>query len=131
MGSTMKFLKIGFVASLMLLLSVTLIAQQGQVKRVTTDELKAKQAERVLVVDVRTPGEVAQGMIPGAVNVGFGPDFLKKMSVYPKEAVIVVYCAAGGRATGAALQLIRAGYTNVMVYPGSEQWKRDGGTLVK
>jgi rhodanese-related sulfurtransferase len=69
----------------------------------------------IILVDVRTPEEVATGYIPGAeyfVEVG---NFMFNMDMWPqdKDAAIIVYCKAGYRGGIATVMLNLMGYTNV------------------
>jgi len=76
-------------------------------------------AEGAFVLDVRTPDEYAAGHLANAANVPI-QEFAQRMAEVEKLAgadkarPVVVYCAAGGRATKAKQQLEAAGYTNVV-----------------
>lgn len=60
-----------------------------------------------VVVDVRTDGEVAQGMIPNAVQIEFNSaEFNSKFEELDKSSPILLYCAAGGR-SGKSMQLLK------------------------
>jgi len=60
-----------------------------------------------VVVDVRTDGEVAQGMIPNAVQIEFNSaEFNSKFAELDKSSPILLYCAAGGR-SGKSMQLLK------------------------
>ena len=77
-------------------------------KDVTPDEaaLLMKGKSPVLVVDVRTPDEFAEGHIPGAKNVDFlGDDFEKQIAALPTDRPLIVHCAAGGRSAKAVAKL--------------------------
>jgi len=66
------------------------------------------------LIDIRTPDEVAQGIIEGADVVNFrGPDFIKSMEQHPKNQPLVIYCAAGGRSAKAMKMLNNAGWKEV------------------
>src|SRR5690606_26478391 len=64
------------------------------------------------IVDVRNPGEVALGAIPGAIAIPVGqlPDRLTELD--PTRPT-VVYCAGGYRSSVAASLLRRSGFTDV------------------
>jgi 3-mercaptopyruvate sulfurtransferase SseA len=58
-----------------------------------------KEKAPVLVLDVRTPDEFAEGHIPGAMNVDFlGDDFEKKLAALPADDARTL--AATARASG-------------------------------
>lgn len=72
-----------------------------------------KSAEAI-VLDVRTPEEVAAGKIAGAIAIDFyGSDFLAKAKELPKDREILVYCAVGARSAEAAEMLAKEGFAGV------------------
>ena len=77
-------------------------------KDVTPDEAAAlmKGKPGVLVIDVRTPDEFAEGHIPGAKNVDFlGDDFEKQLAALPADRPLLVHCAAGNRSSKAVVKI--------------------------
>ena len=83
-------------------------AKASVTKDVTPDEaaLLMKGKAPVLVVDVRTPDEFAEGHIPGAKNVDFlGDDFEKQLAALPMDRPLIVHCAAGNRSSKAVAKL--------------------------
>jgi len=62
-----------------------------------------------LLLDVRGPGEFAQGHLPGAVNVPL-TDLPRRLGELPSGRDITVYCAGGYRSSVAASLLLRAGH---------------------
>ena len=56
-----------------------------------------------ILLDVRTPKEVAQGMIPGAslLNI-YDENFERKLNFMQKDKPIYVYCRSGGSSSQAA-----------------------------
>lgn len=80
------------------------------------------------ILDVRTPGEVAQGKIEGAVVIDFyQPDFLDQVSKISKDQEIYIYCAVGARSEEAARILIQQGYTKVYhLQGGIQSWYQNG-----
>lgn len=78
-----------------------------------------------LVLDVRTPGETAKGMIAGAQAMDFNsPDFKQQAASLPKDKPVLVYCLSGGRSRAAADYLRRQGYAEVTELQGGIlQWK--------
>lgn len=80
------------------------------------------------ILDVRTPGEVAQGKINGAVVIDFyQPDFMDQVSKISKDQEIYLYCAVGARSEEAAQMLVQQGYTKVYHLQGGIQaWYQSG-----
>jgi rhodanese-related sulfurtransferase len=73
---------------------------EGDVRRVSV----AQAADRVetvpdlVVLDVRTPEEFADGHLPGAVNIDFyDDDFDDRIAALDPDASYLVYCSQGGR----------------------------------
>ena len=80
------------------------------------------------VIDVRSPGEFAEGHVPGAVNIPFtsvlaGADTLRAQ----KSRTVVVYCGHGPRAWLAGQALRWRGYARVTYLRGHmAAWRRAG-----
>jgi len=80
----------------------------------------------VLLLDVREPGEVAQGHIPKSLHVPRGLLEPKADLEFPnreprmadREQEIVVYCASGARSALAAATLKEMGFTHVKSMAG-------------
>lgn len=81
----------------------------------------------VALVDVRTPEEYAAGHLPGAANCDwYTTDFMEKMSAYPKETPLAIYCRSGRRSAEAAAKLAKAGYTVTNMLGGYLAWTEAG-----
>jgi rhodanese-related sulfurtransferase/glyoxylase-like metal-dependent hydrolase (beta-lactamase superfamily II) len=82
-------------------------------RRVTGAELAAalRQAPTTLI-DVRFPGEWAQGAIPGAANIPL--DQLEERLAEIPPGRVAVYCQSGMRSSTAASLLERAGFDDVL-----------------
>lgn len=66
------------------------------------------------VLDVRTPGEFADGHLKNAVNVDWnGSNFEAGISKFSKEEPVFVYCLSGGRSHSAAEKMRSMGFKNV------------------
>lgn len=66
------------------------------------------------LIDVRTPEEVAEGAIEGAVNMNFtNGDFEAGIDSLNTESPVFVYCAAGGRSGKARDLLKEKGFTEI------------------
>ena len=79
----------------------------------------------VVVLDVRTASEFAEGHLERAVNIDYyQSDFIEKViSVLPREKTIAVYCRSGRRSANAAEQLADKGYKLVNLKGGIIAWK--------
>ncbi len=67
-------------------------------------------------IDVREPGEVAEQAIPGSVNIPRGVLEMKITEHFSDaDTPVFIHCATSARATLAAEQLQRIGYTRVSV----------------
>ncbi|MCH6201574.1 rhodanese-like domain-containing protein [Aquiflexum sp. LQ15W] len=86
-----------------------------------------------IVLDVRTPEEVAQGIIPDAYVIDiYQSGFEEKLQSLPKDKEVYVYCAVGGRSRQAADILLNNGFTKVYNLSGGiVDWKKNGFEAVK
>ncbi len=101
--------------------------QKTGIVKISANELVKLQAEGVKVVDVRTLGEVAQGKIPGAVHIALSGKLVAKMTSFPTDKPVIVYCHAGPRSAQAAEMLQAAGYTTIYNYVGGiADWRSNG-----
>lgn len=82
----------------------------------------------IIILDVRTPQEIANGFIDGAsfANV-MDPGFEDKINLMNKDATILVYCKSGGRSSKAAKILKANGFTDIYnLNGGMGAWESDG-----
>jgi len=80
--------------------------------RVTVGELDGLLVEdAVVLVDIRNPGEVEQGKIPGSVNIPLA-QLRARLDLLPTDKPIVVHCAGGWRSSVAASLLRAHGFDN-------------------
>jgi len=82
----------------------------------------------VVVLDVRTAGEYAEGHIEGSVNIDQGQsDFMDKArAALSPSKKIAVYCRSGRRSANAAGRLADIGYLCVNLKGGIIAWKEAG-----
>ena len=82
----------------------------------------------VVVLDVRTASEFAEGHIAGAVLIDQGQgDFVEKAkAALPTDKKIAVYCRSGRRSANAAGRLAAEGYQCVNLKGGIIAWKEAG-----
>jgi len=117
----------------------------GQIKQkiqeVSIDEFKKIDCADALVIDVREPGECAEGIIEGAIVIPRGLLEFKllehpKVKNLSEEEIfnkkVYLYCATGGRSACCAYALQQIGFTNVYsIAGGIQQWIQTGEKLVK
>jgi len=75
-----------------------------------------------LLLDVRTPGEYNGGHLDGALNIPVGDLRGRLQELGPKERVIVVYCASGGRSARATKFLRANGFNEVHDLGSLSNW---------
>lgn len=97
------------------------------IKEVDIQGLLAMQNEgECLLLDVRTDGEVAQGMIKGAQHLPLHLIPLKADDL-EKEIPVVIYCRTGARSAQACAFLAGKGYQNVYnLQGGIMAWAKYG-----
>lgn len=86
-----------------------------------------------IVLDVRTPEEVASNHIANASFINFyDPGFKEKIAVMQKSKPIYIYCKGGGRSSQAAQILIDSGFQKVYNLEGGIMaWEYEGHELVE
>jgi rhodanese-related sulfurtransferase len=92
---------------------------------------KKDQGKGVLVIDVRSPREYAQGHIPGARNIPV-EELGKKLAEMklPKDTTVVTVCEHGGRSSRAVVELQKLGY-KTSSFCTLDSWKKAGYKLEK
>ena len=97
----------------------------SDIRRISADEAHACMQQGHTFVDVRTEEEFDAGHPAGALNVPFmlsvqgtmlpNADFLSVMTrAFPKDARIVLGCAAGNRSARAATALASVGFSGLL-----------------
>lgn len=86
---------------------------------------KLNQLSGAVILDVRTPGEYADGHLINAMNVDWnGDDFDAGIKTIDKSTPVFVYCQAGGRSASAAKKMRSEGYKEVYELKGGfEEWQ--------
>lgn len=94
-------------------------------------ELMAKHLEGI-ILDVRTPEEVANGHLANATTVNLYDDaFAGKVKMIRKDVPVFVYCAAGSRSAKAAEQMSSMGFTKIYNLTGGYNgWVKNGFPIV-
>lgn len=77
--------------------------------RVSSADARRLVDEGALLLDVRSPGEVSRGCLPGAKNIPV-QSLSGRLGELEKDRAVVVYCASGMRSSRAAGVLKGAGF---------------------
>ncbi|HRN98248.1 MAG TPA: thioredoxin domain-containing protein [Flavobacterium sp.] len=100
-----------FLFSFLTLVSCT--GQPAAVTKVSVQEASGKM-KGMQVIDVRTPGEFAQGNIAGSRNIDwYDPVFNQQVEKLDKQKPVLVYCKVGGRSAEAAARLAELGFKEI------------------
>jgi len=86
----------------------------------------------VVLLDVRTPEEFAQGHLKNAVNIDFNSEgFTSDLSKLDKSKTTMIYCLSGGRSGKALNQMKSDGFKEVYnMQGGILKWKSEQRELV-
>ena len=100
----------------------------------SVNEFSSKIAESgVVTLDVRTPGEFAEGYIEGARLIDFqSGNFENEIATLDKNATYAVYCRSGNRSGQAVKVMKDVGFSNVFNMNGGViEWANAGLPLVR
>lgn len=84
--------------------------------------------EEIILLDVRTPEEYAEGHLAGASNIDYNnPDFKDRIQQLDPNKTYMIYCAVGGR-SGKTLKIMEdMGFKSVFnVSEGFKELKEQG-----
>ncbi len=107
---------------------------QTPVKNVSAEDFKTiLESDSVVLIDIRTPGEYAQGHIEGASLIDFyGSDFRNQMADLDTTKTLMIYCRSGNRSGKAASMLTHVGFREIVnLQQGIIDWQRSGYSLVR
>lgn len=91
---------------------------------ITLEELKMKQNQDAIIVDVRSNQEFNEGHLPGAINIPYY-EIKRNISnfINDKNQEIVVYCQEGVRSKQAYKILKKMNYQKVFnLFKGLDNW---------
>ncbi len=89
---------------------------------VESQELLTEPPAGLVVLDIRTPDEYAEGHIGGSSNLDFyEPDFAASLDALDKDLPYFVYCRSGNRSSQALETMKDLGFTEV--------YELDGGII--
>lgn len=125
------------LTALVLALAVTVAAcgtaAEGTVVLVDAEasEQLIESTQDLVVLDVRTPEEVAAGALPGAINIDLSsPDFTRQVAELDRDVPYFVYCRSGNRSAQAVKIMQDLGFTEIYELDGGIlDWAEAGGRL--
>ena len=106
-----------------------LVESTGQVMYKNIEVAGAKQyiinSPNLVILDVRTPGETKDGMIPNAIEIDYkNSNFETEINKLDKSKSYLVYCRSGGRSVSACEMMSAAGFTDLTNMEGGySAWK--------
>ena len=119
----------GFLTCLLAMFGLTTACGQQNYENVDVQGFSELMEDpSVVLLDVRTASEFAEGHIVGAILIDQGEsDFMEKAkSMLPTDKKIAVYCRSGRRSANAAGRLAAEGYRCVNLKGGVLAWKEAG-----
>jgi rhodanese-related sulfurtransferase len=129
-------------AKLLLFLAIFLFGTASYAQTAAKDSIevisiaefeKMSSKKKNMIVDVRTPEEVAEGHLAGAVNINFlSEGFSQEITKLNKNKTYLLYCKSGNRTRKAADQMQKAGFKHVyMLEGGITAWNQAGKPVEK
>jgi len=105
----------------------------GAAKALAAADALKNPGKAVTIIDVRTPGEFAEGHLQGALNVDIAsPGFAAALGKLDPAKTYLVHCAAGGRSTRSLTTLKKLGFKSILHLDGGiNAWKQAGLPLEK
>ncbi len=103
-------------------------ADSATVVTVDTFEKMSKKKKKTVILDVRTPEEVAEGHLAGAKNINVQDElFQQNIDQLNKNKTYLLYCRSGKRTAVAGAKMKAAGFKKVyMMDGGITSWKEKG-----
>jgi len=92
-----------------------------------------KDDPKVVVLDIRTPKEFAEGHLKGAKNVDFyADDFAASLKKLATEKTYLVHCASGNRSNKSLPQFMKLGFKSIVHLDGGfKGWEKAGQPVEK
>lgn len=102
---------------------------------ITVDEAKEmlEQSNDYVLLDIRTPGEFAEGYIEGAINIDYyEANFRDELAKLDRSKSYIIYCRSGNR-SGKSLRIMKSlGFKRVYnILGGISKWKSSGYSLIR
>lgn len=107
--------------------------QKQKEKTITADSLQVVlKTEKVVVLDVRTPEEYAEGHLQGALNIDYrNENFAARVDSLDKTQKYEVYCRSGQRSGESVKIMTEKGFNAYNLTGGILEWQQKGFEVVK
>lgn len=113
--TSLSFLRAALLAVLFVVSGCSSGSTEGGGVRTVSASEAVKVLDSRVVIDVRSPAEVAEGAIVGATVLDFNAgEFEAKIGDYDRSAAYLVYCRSGNRSGQAVAIMKELGFTDVI-----------------
>ncbi|MCH8547059.1 MAG: rhodanese-like domain-containing protein [Cryomorphaceae bacterium] len=101
--------------------------KSGYEDKKVEDVIEMSEQRNVVMIDVRTPGEVANGYLKGTDHFFdiSSPNFSKNIDQLDRNKTYVLICASGARSQKAARYMLEQGFGNVVNMSGGMRMVRN------
>ncbi len=109
------------ISFLLLSTIISCTATNKSIKRIAIDKMSTMSVdENTIIIDVRTPGEVAEGYVKGTDKfIDYnGANFEEQIMQLDKDKTYVVYCRSGNRSTKALNTMAENGFKKLYELEG-------------
>jgi rhodanese-related sulfurtransferase len=113
------------VVALILFVVVRRVLQARSIANCRPSDLPENPAkdQKIILLDVRTAAERAQGAIPGSIHIPL-QELSRRLGELEKyrSRKVICYCQSGSRSVSATLLLTKSGFTAMNLVGGIAEW---------
>lgn len=93
------------------------------------EELIKNLGDKAVILDVRTPAELAEGSVEGHIMLNFNsPEFYSEIEELDKEKTYLIYCRSGNRSMHACMAMADEGFEKLCnLVGGIQAWNAHKG----
>ena len=132
-GNLMKKTILAIASLVSAALFLTACSSDSAAQKVSPKEFSEVIADPTIVIlDVRTPQEFAEGHLANAINIDFqSGKFEQEIASLDKTKTYAVYCRSGNRSGQAVKVMAKAGFNSMYDMDGGIiDWQAAGGQIV-
>lgn len=129
----MRRLTIAIALAGVLLASIAAAEDRATIDARALHERQAWGDQTLVVLDVRTPEEFAEGHVPGAMNIPHTSLAARLAELEGhRDRDLVVYCRSGNRTALAIAELRKAGFKRLLHLEGDyKRWAEEGRPVAR